>query len=254
MPMETVVIFADADNGADYERLATTQAPVEIVPLAAAASVGERAMGVAVIDSGADAEAGLRHLKEMKENRADVPVIFVTGASSEEVVIRAFKFGARDYFRKPLDVAELGATVGRILALRRETSGHTPLRTEEYAGECPALPHLPDGVPERLLRSVRYMEQNLDKPFSLDNVAQVACLSKYHFCRVFKKHLGSSPFQFLMKLRVCRAGVLLLQRDLSIPSVALRAGFSDLSEFNRQFKRITGVTPTAHRKLTAVSA
>ncbi|HEY6009098.1 MAG TPA: helix-turn-helix domain-containing protein [Geobacteraceae bacterium] len=247
--MDTVIVFADTEQQACYEELATADARIEILPFADATVLsGGRAVGLAIIDSDDDAEAGLLLLGEIKQSRPDVPVIFVTGASSEAVVIRAFKLGARDYFRQPLDVAELEAAVAKILRFKRNISEKRPLEAGDGTGAIPAPLDLPEGIPERLRRSVRYMEQNLERPFSLENVAQVACLSKYHFCRVFKKHVGSSPFQFMLKLRVCRAAVLLRRADLTVSSVAMQAGFHDLSEFNKQFKKITGVTPTAHRK------
>ena len=243
--MDTVVIFADIGQQACYEELATADACIEVLPFAdATVFSGGRAVGLAIIDSDDDAEAGLHLLEEIKQSRPDVPVIFVTGASSEDVVMRAFKLGARDYFRQPLDVAELEAAVAKILVFKRDKSEKHPV-----GGEAPpAALDLHEGVPERLRRSIRYMEQNLERPFSLENVAQVACLSKYHFCRMFKKHVGSSPYQYLLNLRVCRASFLLRRADLTVSSVAMRAGFHDLSEFNKQFKKITGVTPTAHRK------
>ena len=242
--MDTLVVFTENKQQACYKELATAaNVRIEVMPLADVAVLYDgRAIGLAIIDNGDNAEAGLRLLKEIKQSRSDVPVIFITGASSEDVVMRAFKLGARDYFRQPLDVAELAAAVAKILMFKRDKSEKHPVEAP------PASLDLHEGVPERLRRSIRYMEQNLERPFSLENVAQVACLSKYHFCRMFKKHVGSSPYQYLLNLRVFRAAFLLRRADLTVSSVAMRAGFHDLSEFNKQFKKITGVTPTAHRK------
>jgi AraC-like DNA-binding protein len=65
---------------------------------------------------------------------------------------------------------------------------------------------------------------------------------------MFKKHVGVSPIQFTVNRRIDRAKLLLARPDFTISSVAIRTGFSDLSEFNKQFKRITGITPSAYRK------
>jgi DNA-binding NtrC family response regulator len=59
---------------------------------------------IVVIDCGQNPLKGLNLLKEIKTKRPDIPVIFVTEESSEEIVIKAYKAGAREFFKKPLDV------------------------------------------------------------------------------------------------------------------------------------------------------
>ena len=206
-----------------------------------------RAIGLAIIDNGDNAEAGLRLLKEIKQSRSDVPVIFVTGASSEDVVMRAFKLGARDYFRKPFDPIVLEETVAKILRFKRVQSGK-PMLPGEEKNEIPELIHLPDKLPERLLRAISYIEENLSSPLCLDTIAQQACLSKYHFCRLFKRHVGVSPKQFCAYRRIERAQRLLAVPSQTVSSAAYKSGFNDTSDFIRQFKKLTGVTPGAYRQ------
>jgi AraC family transcriptional regulator len=73
-------------------------------------------------------------------------------------------------------------------------------------------------------------------------------MSKHHFCRVFKRHLGISPLQFFIRMRVERAKELLKNRALSVSMVALEVGFNDISNFIKHFKKVTGITPSAFRK------
>lgn len=248
--MGTVFVFAEKKgNQGYYGTLPVSGKKMEIFPLAGTRAVGaDEDVDLAIIDCGADADAGLCLLREIKHDRADVPIIFITDMSTEEVVYKAFKYGAREYFKKPLDRVEFTETVEKLLRFRRDGSGERPLPAGTQDGDMPATIRLPDTLPDRFLRVIDYMEQNLAAPLYLDELARQACLSKYHFCRMFKKHLGVSPIQFILGLRVRQAAKLLRGAAVTISNVALRTGFSDLSEFNKQFKRVTGLTPSAYRK------
>jgi AraC family transcriptional regulator len=75
-------------------------------------------------------------------------------------------------------------------------------------------------------------------------MAEVVGLNSYHFARQFKAATGLPPHQFVIARRVERARELLQEgADLSLAEVALRAGFSDQSQFSCHFKRQVGVTP-----------
>lgn len=102
-------------------------------------------------------------------------------------------------------------------------------------------------IPERLLRAIRFIETNLSRRISLDEIAQEACLSRFHFSRLFKKHFAVSPMQFILNLRIYIATILLQNSDASIFQVSVRAGFNNLSEFYRQFKKSHKMTPSEFR-------
>ncbi len=242
--METFLVFTEHIELVDFAGLLAPLGKPEFLPYGAAASMGERDVALAFIACGGDETEGLNLLQGLKRNRPDVPVIFVTGASSEALVMAAFKLGARDYFTIPFDPAEFRETVEKILRYRRGRDGTPGADKEERAGE----PQGDAEIPERLHRAIGYIERNLGTALYLDEIASHACLSKYHFCRLFKKHVGVSPIQFVLNLRISRAKVLLSRPELTIASVAVRTGFSDLSEFNKKFKKVTGITPTEYRK------
>jgi AraC family transcriptional regulator len=100
-------------------------------------------------------------------------------------------------------------------------------------------------LPRAKLRAVvEYVEEHLDAAPSLDQLAAVARLSAYHFARQFKAATGLPPHQYVIMRRVERAKELLEARaGLPLAEVALRAGFSDQSQFTHHFKRLVGVTP-----------
>ena len=237
--MGVVVVFRQEDTefGAILGLEATS---VEIAPLEEGSDYLEaREVDLAIIDCGSNCADGLGLLRQIKESRPEVPIIFVTEASSEEVVLNAYKYGAREYFRSPFDPADLREAAERILRFKRDEPA-TRRGGEELILRRP--------LPERLRRSIGYMEQHLTTSLPLEKIAEVACLSKYHFCRRFKKHLGITPIQFMLDLRIRHAATLLRDTGLSVTSVAARTGFSDLSGFHRHFKRVYRCTPTAYRR------
>lgn len=103
-------------------------------------------------------------------------------------------------------------------------------------------------IPTTYRHIVRYMESNYMYPLSLDELSERFHVSKYHMSREFKKHTGYSPGDYLVMLRVQHASILLSQSDLSVESVAMQSGFGNMSNFNSQIKKRTGMTPSALRK------
>jgi AraC family transcriptional regulator len=100
-----------------------------------------------------------------------------------------------------------------------------------------------------LRRALDYMRDNFAAPLTVEDVAQAAHLSPYHFSRLFKDATGFAPHQYLIKIRIERAKELLLNRtNGSLAQLASEVGFFDQAHFTRHFKRIEGVTPAVVRR------
>ncbi|MBI9087150.1 MAG: AraC family transcriptional regulator [Desulfobacterales bacterium] len=97
-------------------------------------------------------------------------------------------------------------------------------------------------------RVLAHMRENLGEDLCVEKLASVACLSPFHFIRVFGLETGLPPHTYLIQARVRRAQRL-LARGRTIPDAALSTGFSDQSHLSRHFKRITGVTPGQYRRI-----
>jgi YesN/AraC family two-component response regulator len=203
-----------------------------------------------LLDSGLNVKKGLSLLKELKARRPEVSVIFITGVSSEDVILEAFRTGAKDYFKKPVNVFQLKETVKNILQLRRNASHEKRVHYQVTANKAvlPSLKQATTGIPANLLRAVSHLEENVSGPMSLEKLSGEAGMSKHHFCRVFKKHLGMSPMHFLTMLRIERSKELFKTSSQSVSAIAGEVGFNDLSSFIKHFKKITGATPTAFKK------
>ena len=101
----------------------------------------------------------------------------------------------------------------------------------------------------RMARVAAWMHARLESPVSLNEAAREAGLSSYHFLRGFRQVTGVTPHQYLVRLRLGRAARLLVRTDLPVTQVALDAGFEDLSNFIRTFRRATGKSPWRFRAL-----
>jgi AraC family transcriptional regulator len=114
-----------------------------------------------------------------------------------------------------------------------------------------SLPRLRAASREEVLRRLFLAREALHAmhhgPVSLDMLASVACMSKYHFLRAFTAAFGISPHQYVMRLRVASAAHYLSTTDAAFSDIALRVGCESVSSFAATFKKITGRTPGSFR-------
>jgi AraC family transcriptional regulator len=92
-------------------------------------------------------------------------------------------------------------------------------------------------------RAVAYIENNSDRSISLRELASAAGLSRFHFSRVFKRHLGLSPAKYIERARIEQAKALIVSAELSLANIAQAVGFADQSHFSRRFRFHEGRTP-----------
>jgi len=81
---------------------------------------------------------------------------------------------------------------------------------------------------------------------TIREVAQIANMTSEAFCRYFKMRTRKTYMNFLNEIRVSNASKLLINKDLTIANISANSGFTNLSNFNRFFKKVTGLTPTAY--------
>jgi AraC family transcriptional regulator len=212
-----------------------------------------------VLDLNLPISTGLNLLRLIASSKPHIPIVVVTDINQIDTAVECMKLGAYDYLIKPVSLERITDSIksaldvrclNEVASLLRETpciqGGGALSGAYDESGPAPFI--LPEDVPERLRNAVDFMDLNLSKPLSLEMIAQKAFLSKYHFCREFKKHIGISPIRFMMNRRVCQATLLLQNKELSISRVAIQSGFNDQSEFTKWFKKTTGFTPSWYRK------
>lgn len=105
-------------------------------------------------------------------------------------------------------------------------------------------------APARLREVKDYIMAHLDQAISLDSLAAVACMSVYHFCRVFKRTTGLSPYQYVIERRLARAQQL-LKINHPVTQVALAVGYESARHFAQLFQRRFGCSPSQFKSITA---
>jgi AraC family transcriptional regulator len=102
---------------------------------------------------------------------------------------------------------------------------------------------------ESVERVIQMMSERLDRTFSLEDMAEIAMLSPYHFNRVFRQITGIPPSQFLCAVRLQTAKKLLLTTHLSVTEVCYTVGYNSLGTFVSRFTQLVGLSPTHLRRL-----
>ncbi|MCR9135262.1 MAG: AraC family transcriptional regulator [Alphaproteobacteria bacterium] len=100
----------------------------------------------------------------------------------------------------------------------------------------------------RLNRVVDHLYANLESDLNHEDLAEIACLSPYHWHRIYKAMQGETVSATLKRLRLDRAADRLANSDLAIGEVAQRAGYSTVESFGRAFKGVYGQAPADYRK------
>ena len=98
-------------------------------------------------------------------------------------------------------------------------------------------------------RAIRHMKANLAEPVDLDQLAEIAGISKFHFVLVFDQTTGTTPHNFLACLRMQRAKERLLKSETSITDVCLEVGYNSLGTFSKTFSELVGVSPQQFRTM-----
>lgn len=153
------------------------------------------------------------------------------------------KKGIKDLFLKLEGSSKLGRFIIllRLLKLISE-SDFVSLSSFIYNKEYT------DNEGNRMRNVLEYTMNNFLYEISLNAISEVANMTKNAFCKYFKKRTNKTYIQFLNELRIehaCRK--LLAEKNISIAQIAEQVGFNNMSNFNRQFKKLKKVSPKAYR-------
>ncbi len=207
---------------------------------------------------------GLELLAQIKATQPRLPVIVTTAYGSEWVCASALKLGARDYFIKPFDPADLVASIRYILSTQpRQGEGReNVLATNKDIGKLLSYQR-----PSQLItigcrthwnelavhKAARFIQEHYWENISLSQVARQVGMSKFVLSRKFKAVMEASFRKYLLHFRVMKARDLLQMGQYSVSEVAQMVGFGDLPRFDKVFKYSFGVSPSAYRRSIPVS-
>lgn len=120
------------------------------------------------------------------------------------------------------------------------------LRQERGRGELDA--------DQKVAQCLAYIKQHLEQPLSLGALAALANLSPSRFTELFRKQTGTSPHQYLQRLRIHQACQLLDSTNLNLKQIAAQLGYQDQFHFSRVFKTLKELSPKNYRRRSVVKA
>ncbi len=102
---------------------------------------------------------------------------------------------------------------------------------------------------DKLLEVCNYMNEHCTEEIQVEELAELAGFSKFHFMRLFKQFMGMSYYNYLNQHRIMHAEKLLIDPNISVMEVAMSSGFGSLPTFNRVFKSYKKCTPSEYKCL-----
>jgi AraC-like DNA-binding protein len=130
----------------------------------------------------------------------------------------------------------------QVLELLANSKDCHPIASLEFAANLQPFDH------QRMDRVYQFLTNRLDSALRLSEAAQLVHLSEGAFSRFFRLHTGKTFPGFVNELRVGRACRLLTETEKNVTQVAFECGFTNLSNFNRQFLRLKGLSPREFRR------
>lgn len=244
-----IIIIGEKANHELYHSLFLKGENIEECTLDEAEDLMNRChFNLSLLDCGFKVKKGLELLKELKISHPSIPIVLITDISSEDIVLKAFKTGARDFFKKPLNIFELQKTIQGIIAVRKASKEIRNPFKNDVSNSWKLSDKMTSSQSINFSQTICYIEENISNEITLEDIAKHANISKYHFCRLFKKRIGKSPFNFVRFMRIEKAKELLERDNLSISMAAVDVGFNDVGSFIKQFKKITGMTPSTYKR------
>lgn len=101
---------------------------------------------------------------------------------------------------------------------------------------------------EAIRRACTLIETAYSEDLSLDDIAASANVSKSYLLKLFRQHVGTTPYEYLVRYRITRAKELLAETDERIGTIALAVGFNSESNFSYRFSKMVGQSPRAYRE------
>lgn len=188
---------------------------------------------------------GMEMTKVLKDDfsTSHIPVIMLTSKSDLRDQIEGIETGAEAYIVKPFSM-EFLKTVASNLIYQRKNVIEWYVEKKKTKTE---LPKVNSKDRDFLLKLISYIEENQSKDLSIDNLADYCNISRTVFYNKIKGLTGTSPIDFLRKIKLNTA-IQLLENGFNVSEVAFKTGFTDVKYFSRLFKIQFGYPPSKHKQ------
>ena len=174
---------------------------------------------------------GIEALRKIKEFSPQIGIIIITGYGTEEIAIKALRFKADNYIKKPFDIEQTKAIIEKVI--EKLQNGES-----ENSGD----------ISEKIERVKSFLQNNCCKKIHLSAAAKLVCLSPKYLSRVFKENTGMGYNEYRLKMKMDKAKELLKDTGFNVEQIARKLSYENPESFMSLFKKITGLTPSEFRK------
>ena len=190
---------------------------------------------------------GITMMKEIRKDYPDVQFVFISSYNEFEYAREGLRLGAFDYIVKPVSEKELGPVLERMKELldqQAQNKGNSSvLRLLE--GVIPDKEALKDPL---ILKTAMYMEENINRNLSIDEIADVFNMNKDYLGKQIKNKTSLTFRNFYNGFKIEYAKPMIKSSQYKIYEISELLGYSSPDYFTQLFKSITGMTPAEYKK------
>jgi YesN/AraC family two-component response regulator len=186
---------------------------------------------IVILDQKMPGVKGTELLREIKLKYPRLKVVMMTGHGSKDVIIDALKSDADDFLEKPVNPQKIKKIIEKLIDGRR---CQDDIDAKGINGKISAIK--------------RFIQRNNQKKFGLKEAADLVYLSPKYLSRLFKEKTGKGFTEFRLTAKIEAAKKMLKENNRNVGQLSYDLGYMNEESFIRQFKKITGYTPTKFRK------
>jgi AraC-like DNA-binding protein len=166
-----------------------------------------------------------------------IPFVYITSYTDAKTIDDVKVTRPMGYLVKPFKKIELLITVELALN-NHQLKKIDPNRNEES---------ITSEAPIKIRETIAYINNNLENKIELKTLALIAGIDVAYYSRIFKQHIGISPYQYILKRKIDRAKILLETTNIKISEIAFELGFQSHSNFTVAFNKLVEITPEDYR-------
>ncbi len=134
----------------------------------------------------------------------------------------------------------------------RDQNNYT-MRTIDYRVRIIKRESTRNDLKNKMERVFGYIDNNLHSDIDIGDLASTACISEYHFIRVFSLFCDCTPYQYIIKKRIDKAKLMIQYNLYSVCEISKACGYGRVQTFRKCFKRETGLTPREYCRNQAIA-
>ncbi|KIP21656.1 putative response regulatory protein [Anoxybacillus ayderensis] len=188
--------------------------------------------------------SGLKLIRTLKEKN-EIPVIIISAYSEFTYAQEAITLGVVDYLLKPVDKDKLIEAVEKALDISESLKKAKKI---EKILDDHVIGIREEKLSSPIKKAIQFIDENLDKPFSLSDVSKYVYLNSSYFSALFKQEMNMTFSEYVTRCRLQKAKNLLINTNLSIAEISNIVGYQTSKYFIKIFKEFEGITPYRFRK------